>query len=139
MLDIFVLAWKGSWISLEVGTRLEKLAGVELMGAAMKVVRAGLDLHIDCGATSRALLGVKRISSDVDRFNGVRGRNISNVRRQPRIPILCAIKPRVVLLVGLTVNVSVDRALWVASERVSFRNHRGARNDSQQGLEIAPL
>ena len=98
----------------------------------MELVRPGLDVNIDGGAPSHALLGIERVGDDVDLLNRIRGRNISYVGGEPWVGILNAINSRVDALIGLAVYVCVHGSFGIARQRVGLRNQSSAGNELQK-------
>ena len=109
------------------------------MCAAVELVCAGLDLHIHCGAASHALLGIERVRRYVHRLDRIRRRHIGNVRREPWIRILSTINSSVDSLIGLSIDIGIDRSLRVTGKRVRLRRQSHSRYCPQEPLKIPAL
>src|SRR5262249_17149442 len=92
-------------VRLEVIPRCEVLIGMELVRAAVKLIRAGFDLHVDGCAACHSLFGVERVSHDIDGLDGVSRWYVGHIGRQPWIGILSTVKTGVDRLIGLTIDV----------------------------------
>src|SRR5207249_1216819 len=118
-----------------LGSALEELPGTERVvlmvqeAHTVELVGARLGDHGDGRAARHPLLGVETSRRDVDFLDGLRGRDVNSMVRQPDEDVGCAIHPCVVVVTVRAVDVEAQGPLRTVGdgvlESLSLRPGRG--------------
>ena len=117
---------------------LQGAVGVELVEAAVIIVRSGLDRDADRRAARHSLLGVEAVGDDVHGLDRLGRRHVGDDVRQPGVADRRAVHARVVVGTRDAVEVGHQGALRVARVGVRVRGRARARNQLVELLEVAP-
>ena len=93
---------------------------VELEGGAVQVVGAALNLDVDRGSASQALLRIEAVGNDIDGFDGFQGWHKGGYVRQPRGVIGGAVDPGVIDAVTGAIHVEGESPRRVTGHGVSI-------------------
>ncbi len=123
----------------EVIARAKCIIRMVFVGRAVKLVRARLDDYVRGQTAGHALLRVKVVRHHVHRFDGVRGRDIGDIGREPSVSIRSPVNAGTVVVNRKPVDVRGLCSLRIPGRRIAFSQQTNTGNDAVGVLEVPPV